>query len=98
MQQTTESEGLRTGLEPQELARERPKKGWNGMRPGPELEGLLRWSINRASREFEVTRPRLTKFLDECGIRPGQDGCFSSMQILCALTHGKEWRWDSIPE
>jgi hypothetical protein len=65
-----------------------------GRKKGPKTTAALKWSINRASREFRVSRPTLVKYLDDIGIRPDSSGFYSSMKILCALTVNKIWHWD----
>ena len=47
----------------------------------------LRWSIERASREFKLAQNTLRKYLHQGGAEPDADGCFSTLQI-CACVYG----------
>jgi hypothetical protein len=47
----------------------------------------LRWSIERASREFKLAQNTLRKYLHQGGAEPDADGCYSTQQ-LCACAYG----------
>jgi hypothetical protein len=45
----------------------------------------LRWSVLAATREFNIHRDTLAKRFSEADIKPGNDGLYSTAQILTAL-------------
>jgi hypothetical protein len=44
-----------------------------------------RWSVERASQEFNLTEPTLRKLLSQNSIRASEDGCFSTKEICNAV-------------
>ena len=46
---------------------------------------VLRWSIDRASREFKLSANTLRKMLNQSGVEPDAGGCFSTQQICECL-------------
>lgn len=46
---------------------------------------VLRWSIERASREFKLAQNSLRKYLNQGGAEPDADGCYSTTQICEAI-------------
>jgi hypothetical protein len=54
---------------------------------GPNIppHEALRWSIDAAGAEFQVTKMTLRKYLTGIGARPDAAGCFSTPQITAAL-------------
>jgi hypothetical protein len=67
-------------------------------RVGRPSEPLIRWSVNRASREFLIRRNTIQRQLDLVDLVPDEDGCFSSAEILYALSDFVRWHWDGPPE
>lgn len=53
-------------------------------------EGAVRWSINRAAGEFNVTHQTLNKRLLVKGLKPGEDGKYSTQEICGAVFGDKE--------
>jgi hypothetical protein len=47
----------------------------------------LKWSLDRASREFKFAPNTLRKYLHQGGVEADEDGCFSTLQI-CACVYG----------
>jgi len=47
----------------------------------------LKWSLDRASREFKLAPNTLRKYLHQGDAEPDADGCFSTLQI-CACVYG----------
>jgi hypothetical protein len=47
----------------------------------------LKWSLDRASREFRLVTNTLRKYLHQGGVEPDEDGCYSTMQI-CECVYG----------
>src|SRR5262245_31235153 len=47
----------------------------------------LKWSLDRASREFKLAPQTLRKYLHQGGVEPDEDRCFSTMQI-CECVYG----------
>ena len=45
----------------------------------------LRWSLNRAAEETGFARQTVKNRMVVAGINPGEDGCYSTQQILAAL-------------
>jgi hypothetical protein len=45
----------------------------------------LRWSVERASREFTYAPSTIRKFLHQGGIEPDADGCYSTLQITACI-------------
>jgi hypothetical protein len=52
------------------------------------VKSPLRWSIESACREFAINRKTLERRLSETSTVPGEDTCFSTQQILAAVTGG----------
>src|SRR5690349_1073730 len=50
----------------------------------PATIQLLRWTVERASTEFDINPRTLSGRLKQHGILPGDDGKFSTLQILDA--------------
>jgi hypothetical protein len=48
-------------------------------------EEPLRWSVERAAREFGLSVGTLRKALNKNSARPGEDGCYSTQEITAAL-------------
>jgi hypothetical protein len=66
-------------------------------RVGRPSEPLIRWSINRASREFLIHRNTIQKQLDLVQLAPDDDGCYSSAEMLYVLSDFVRWNWSSGP-
>jgi|SRR6516162_9655059 hypothetical protein len=47
----------------------------------------LKWSIDRASREFRLAQNTLRKYLHQGDVEPDADGCFTTLQI-CECLYG----------
>ena len=47
--------------------------------------GPLRWSLNKACSEFSINRKTIERRLVEGNIIAGEDGCFSTQQIMTAV-------------
>ena len=45
----------------------------------------LKWSLDRASREFKLAPNTLRKYLHQSDADPDEDGCYSTMQITNAI-------------
>jgi hypothetical protein len=45
----------------------------------------LKWSIERASREFRLAQNTLHRYLRQSDAEPDDDGCFSTLQIVGAI-------------
>jgi hypothetical protein len=46
---------------------------------------VLRWSVERASREFKLAPNTLRKILNQSGAEPDQTGCYSTSQITTCI-------------
>ena len=65
---------------------------------GGKSEGLIRWTLRQAEREFLIHRNTIRKHLDLVDIRPGKDGCFSSAEMLYGLSDFVRWHWSEVPD
>ena len=45
----------------------------------------LRWSIDAAAPEFTMSVNTLRKLLNQASVAPGDDGCYSTAQLLSAI-------------
>jgi hypothetical protein len=45
----------------------------------------LRWSIDAAAPEFMMSVNTLRKLLNQASVAPGEDGCYSTAQLLSAI-------------
>jgi hypothetical protein len=45
----------------------------------------LKWSIERASREFKLAQNSLRRRLNENDAEPDEGGCYTTMQIVDAI-------------
>ena len=55
-----------------------------------DANGLIRWSLHGAARELNVHRERLARRQRVLGIEPGEDGYFSSKDIIAMVHSDKE--------
>ena len=54
--------------------------------------GPIRWTLHKACSEFVINRKTLESRLVEASLVAGEDGCFSTQQIMTAITgdiHGE---------
>ena len=61
----------------------------------------LKWSIERASREFRLAQNTLHRYLRQSDAEPDDDGCFSTLQIVGAIygdLHAADVTPDKLPE
>jgi hypothetical protein len=45
----------------------------------------LRWSLDAASFEFAMSATTLRKLLNQASVAPGEDGCYSTTQLLSGV-------------
>lgn len=62
------------------------RKGIGGGSTGVEFKAM-RWKLFNASHEFGMAKETLSKNLNNLGIMPGIDGCWSTMDI-CKAKYG----------
>lgn len=65
------------------------KETAKGERPDSQIR-LVRWSLRKAAPEFGINIATLGGRVRERGIIPGDDGLFSTQQILAAIFGSKE--------
>lgn len=54
--------------------------------------GPIRWTLHKACSEFVINRKTLERRISEASIIAGEDNCYSTQQILSAITgdiHGE---------